>query len=179
MKKLFLTLLSVFLIFSLYACGGEQEEIKYIDIEATNVDMSVYDGMNSINHNFKLITPTELLRVYKEGGSGIFYIGYSGCSNCQHAVANIQKAAEENGVTVYYMDCYNAADLLSDHVDDFIATFSDVLEERDGEKTILTPHLMTFVNGKVADSIIGLPDGDSDAIVKVYSDAMAKFASQE
>ncbi len=179
MKKIVLTLLSVFLIFSLCACSQQQEEIKYIDIEATNVDMSAYDGMNSINHNFKLITPTELMRVYKEGGSGVFYVGYSGCSNCQHAVSYIQQAAEANGVTVYYMDCYNALDPLSEHVDDFIATFSDVLEERDGEKTILTPHLMTFVNGKVVDSIVGLPDGDSDAIIKIYSDAMAKFASQE
>ena len=123
MKKILLSILLIFMAVGMVGCG--EEEINYIDIEATDVDMSVYDGMNSLNHHFKSITPTELLRVYNEGGSGIFYIGYSGCHNCQDAVKYIEEAAANNDVTVYYMDCYNPYDPLSEHVDEFIETFKE------------------------------------------------------
>ena len=178
MKKILLSILLIFMAVGMVGCS--EEDINYIDIEATDVDMSVYDGMNSLNHHFKSITPTELLRVYNEGGSGIFYIGYSGCHNCQAAVKYIEEAAANNDVTVYYMDCYNPYDPLSEHVDEFIETFKDVLrEDEEGNKTIYTPQVMTFVNGKVADSIIALPEGDSETIVNTYSSIMERFKPAE
>ncbi len=153
MKKILAILLAVLMI-TVMGCET-QEEINYIDVNAKNVDMSAYDGMSSTDHHFLAVTPTEVLRLIREGGSGIFLISYSACPNCQNSVKYVEEAAANLGVTVYYMDCYDQSDPLLDNLDEFISVLSPILDERDGEKVVLTPEVFQLINGEFGDYLIG------------------------
>ena len=59
------------------------------------------------------------------------------------------------GVTVYYMDCYDQSDPLLDNLDEFISVLSPILDERDGEKVVLTPEVFQLINGEFGDYLIG------------------------
>ena len=170
MKKL-LVLMVLVLLVMFTGCESKQE-INYIDVNTKNVDMSAYDGMNSTDHHFLAVTPTEVLRQVKEGGSGIYVISYTSCPNCQNAMKYIEEAAANLDVTVYYMDCYDPSDPLLDSLDEFTEVLSPILEERDGEKIVQTPEVFQLINGEFGDYLIGARE------TKDYEDLMQIFASE-
>lgn len=143
------------LIILLACTANNKTVINYINIESFAVDMSVYEDMPSLKHNYKGITPTTFLDVYDAKGSGAFYIGFSSCPHCQTTVKCMNKAAENLDVTIYYIDADNKTDPLINHYDEFYTILYPVLEEIDGEKAILTPHYFTLINGEIATSYVG------------------------
>ena len=62
MKRIFIVLLALIII---TGCSKNQtpESINYIEIESSKVDMSGYKEMNSVDHQFRQISPDELFRV--------------------------------------------------------------------------------------------------------------------
>ncbi len=154
MKKITGLLLTLLLAISLLGCS--KEEAQFIEIASFDVDMSGYESMPSTNHHFRGITPEEFMRVYEEDGSGIFYIGYTGCPNCQAMVPTIEEAAIETDSTVYYLDPYSEDYDFFSYLDDIMATLDPILRhDSDGTATIYTPHIFTLINGEFGTSYIG------------------------
>lgn len=152
--------------------------INVVDVETFAVDMSVYKNMNSTKHNYKGISPKELIKIYNEKGSGSFYIGYDSCPYCQESVSLMNEAAESLGVTVYYIDAYLQGDPLKDYYDEVFDILYPVLEERDGKKTILTPHFFTIVNGEIVKSNIGGTGSSDQEIIENFKQLLEPLVSK-
>ncbi len=153
MKRVLSLLLCFGLMMTMVGCS--QETVNVIDIESFAVDMSGYDGMDADDHNFRGITPEEFIRIYEEGGSGVFYIGYTGCSYCQSSVATYQEAAEETGTTIYYIDPYSEEYDFFEYYDELIEILEPILRTSGGTPMIYTPHIFAMVNGSFGTSLIG------------------------
>lgn len=159
MKKIILVL------FILLAACSKGTTINNIEITSNIVDMSTYQDMKSVDHHFREITPSELIKVIDEKGSGAFYLGRPTCEYCQETVRYVNEAAENLGITVYYIDVYSKTAPLMDYYDEIYQRLYPVLEERDGEKVILTPHYFTLVNGEFASSCVGgLQDSPEETV---------------
>ena len=183
MKKLFIVLA---MILVLTGCndGGKKpsEPVTISAIETHNVDMSTYKNMNSSNHQFLGITPATFLELLDNNGNGIVYVGYNTCPVCNEAVPVLNEAAAELGVKVFYIDCYDELNPLMDYFDEFVAATRPILDVIDGEPVVLTPHVMTIVNGEFVDSQIGIDslvpsqnEKDHDKVKERYIEMMNYF----
>ena len=156
MIKKFLTVIFVLLI--LCSCNEKPNDNPNFSIFTYRSDMSKYKGLNSINHNFVGTTVSELGKVINEKQSGAFVLSRESCNHCQMVMKLINEAAEELGVTVYYIDGESKTYPIVDTPDyDLLDSLIKSIEEPndDGEITPQTPHFFTVVNGKFKDSIIG------------------------
>ena len=160
--------------------------ISNVDIKTTLVDMSAYDNMSSTKHNFKEVNLFDVYDFIEKGGSGIFYLGYTSCHNCMTAVQYINQAAEEMGVTVYYINIdredYHVADN-KDVYNEVVEKLNPILgKDATGEKGIFTPDVFQVINGEFGDYFVGVTD-DFDAsnpektkkLVDVYKNLMKPF----
>ena len=145
-----------------------------------------YDNMSSTKHNFKEVNLFDVYDFIEKGGSGIFYLGYTSCHNCMTAVQYINQAAEEMGVTVYYINIdredYHVADN-KDVYNEVVEKLNPILgKDATGEKGIFTPDVFQVINGEFGDYFVGLTD-DFDAsnpektkkLVDVYKNLMKPF----
>ncbi len=181
MKKI-LTLLLVSLL--LVACGGEKPDLSY-EVESYAVDMSSYPGVKSTGHAFRRVLVSEVFRAIEEGGSGVFYHGYSSCPFCRKCVAPLNEVATDLGVTVYYIDAYyEGAHLTDEEIDKYIELLYTTLNEdpETGEKAVYTPQVFTIINGKVAGSKIsmeetGNEEKDINKLKRDYRKLLQPFAS--
>ena len=156
MKKIFIIL---YVVLTLCSCGKKEEEqkIKYTyEIVSSKVDMSGYEGVNSVKHNFRLITPSELYKVIDNKSSGVFLIGSTKCGCCQRVCRYLNEVAQELDVTVYYIDAYNEEEPLMDSQsqEKFKEYLDPILGEDDGKKAILTPQVFSVINGEFGGSQI-------------------------
>lgn len=172
MKKLLIALTMVLVL--LTGCNKEKEEpreeVVITKVESFAVDMSRYRNMSSTNHQFVGITPETFLNLLKAGGNGIIYVGDSGCPVCNRAVPVLNDAAQELGVTVYYIDCYHPVYPLMEYINEFIAATKPILNVHDGEPTVFTPHVFTVVNGEFVDSLIGIGELDPETSEEDYQE---------
>ncbi len=164
MKRLLSLLLCFGLLLGMVGCSKEAETITFLDIESFAVDMSGYDGMDADDHNFRGITPEEFIRIYEEGGSGVFYIGYTGCDYCQLYVATFQEAAEETDTTIYYINPYSEEYDFFEYMDELIEILEPILRTSGGEPIIYTPHIFALINGSFGTSLIGSVDSVDEVI---------------
>ena len=159
MKKALLLLLSLFL----FGCSSgkyDTPEIDYsVEIATKDVDMSGYRGVNSTKHCFREVDLYDVYDFIREGGSGIFYLGYTDCANCQQGVRYLNEVGLELGVTVYYINIdradYNIHYDL-DAYDRVLEELEPVLGKKDGETIILTPDVFQVINGEFGRNHIGL-----------------------
>lgn len=183
MKKLLIAMLAALWLCS---CSSSVKPQYPYDIVAKDVDMSGYGGVSSTKHNFKLVTVTQLFNVIDERSSGIFYLGRTNCGCCQQVTRYVQKAAEESGVTVYYIDVYNEEDslMVPETLDKLKVYMEPILNEEEGEKVVLTPQLFAVIDGQFAGSQIcydgirfdAVPtEAQIDRLVSVYKDIMKPF----
>lgn len=156
MIKKFLTVITVLSI--ICSCAQKPNENPDFSIFSYRCDMSKYNGLNSVNHNFIGTTVSELGKVISEKQSGAFVLSRESCNHCQMVMKLINQACEELGVTVYYIDGESKTYPIVDTPDyDLLDSLIKPIEEPndDGEITLQTPHFFTVVNGKFKDSIIG------------------------
>jgi|GEM_PF-1170304 len=162
LKKILCSLLCVL---TLCSCSDSKQNGVPINTDITlnteKVDMSVYEGMTSFNHNFEEVNLFEVYDYIENGGSGLFYLGYSNCSNCQAIVKYMDEAAQELDVTIYYIDIdkdeYN---ILGDKEAFYkiLEFFEPVLRKEDGSAVIYTPELFQVINGEFGEYHIGISD---------------------
>ena len=172
MKKLILVLS---LLLMMTSCG---KAANYIEINSQDVDMSLYRKMESTNHHFKLIDPSEISRVIDEEGSAIFYIGNSYCPTCNKMVYLMEEAAKKSEKTIYYFDTITSGYKEEDPVIvELIDDLKDVLytDER-GNKVLNTPHVLVVKNGEIIASAIGkLDPGNEDFVTYVTNYYLKMF----
>ena len=145
---------------ALYAIDKEFD--KDFKVDTFNVDMSGYAGIKAVNHHFLGTTVSELKRTIDEKGSGIFYVGYVGCSWCQDCLRYLEEVAEELDVKIYYIDAYSEAYPVVYDKETF-ALLKEILDpllktDEDGEKVVFTPHVFTVINGQFDGSQISVPE---------------------
>jgi hypothetical protein len=147
MKKILILLLLI-----LCACSEKLPQPDYpYQIESYKVDMSNYRGVSSTEHNFRLIRVSELFKCIDNRSSGIFYLGRENCHCCQQVLRYLNEAAQELGVTVYYINAYDEVEPLTEEetYDKLYDYLYEILGENDeGEKVLLTPHVFSIVNGE-------------------------------
>ncbi len=185
MKKIFIILCLVLFLVSCTKKQDSKQEIKYTyEITSKSVDMSGYEGVNSVKHNFRLITPTELFNVIDHKSSGVFYIGRTNCGCCQRVCRYLNEVAMELGVTVYYIDVYNEEEpMTGTEIQDKAKEYLyPILGEENGEKTLLTPQVFSLINGEFAGSQICfdnyvLDPSPSDDQIERFKDAYRAILS--
>ncbi len=170
----------LFLSAFLFGCSAKKT-LTVIPLQSFKVDMSAYKGVRSADHHFLGTAPDELFRCIEEKASAIFYIGDTGCPNCQEAAHLIEQAAEELDVTVYYLDAYSKQYPLRDRVEELKAALDPVLTEINGSKDIYMPFLFTIENGVPVKGYSGiLPDFKDDEVsrskmIDIYKEIMEDF----
>ena len=175
----------------LVSCSKKEETVKpeyTYEIKSERVDMSAYEGVSSTDHNFRLITVSELFNTIDNKSSGIFFLGRSNCGCCQRVTRYINDVAKQLGVTIYYIDVYNENEPLDekelqDKLYDYM--YKILGKDENGNKTLLTPHLFSVVNGEFYkdkicfDGLVLDPEPTSDQVEKlenVYREIMEPFA---
>ena len=184
MKKI-ISLLVVLLIL----CGCNQKPKPDFNsgfsIDTYRCDMSAYKGLTSVNHNYLGVTVADVKKTIDEKGYGAFVLSRKNCEHCQLLMQYLNKAAEELGVYVYYLDgksdvypIVNTPDY--DLLDELL---KPIEEELDGELALQTPHFFTIVNGEFIDSYVGVDAKDVDnptdkeveAIINKYKKSLEIF----
>lgn len=188
MKKLFV-ILSILLL--LCSCSNKTEVNYTYEIKSSEVDMSGYNGVSSINHCFRYILPSEFFNAYDAKSSGVFYLGYLDCPFCQQFVKYLNQICLDNDITVYYMDAYNGVekfnkgDYTYERMLEILYDYTDVDEETN-EKCLWTPTIFALVNGEIKGFQIGAPydikgnldwtfDNPSDTQIKHLTDTYKKI----
>ena len=175
MKRLLLV--GAILLLCLTGCGKEEkpqeQSVVITPVSTFDVDMSHYQNMSSVNHHFKGITPETYFNLIRTNGNAIIYIGYDTCPVCNRAVSIMEEVADELDLVIYYIDCYHPLYPLVDYIEEFMDITDPVLLPNDeGEKAILTPHVLTLINGEFVESWVGIdgldPEASEDDYQKVY-----------
>lgn len=149
MKKLIALIALLFIV-----CGCQEKETvkpEYtFEIVSENIDMSAYSGILSTDHKFRKVSIDELYRTIDMKSSGVFYVATSTCGCCQNITKYLNEVAKEMDVTVYYVDVYDPDhDLsLAENQELYRNYLEEIMGTSDGEKVILTPHLIVIVNGE-------------------------------
>ena len=178
MKKILMLLCVLFVI-----CGCSAKPDLSYEVNSYPVDMSGYDGVTSVGHNFVGVEVDEVFRAIQEKGSAVFYLGFKGCEHCQKAVKHLNKVAQELGVTVCYIDAKSETHpVTNEDLDDLTIALYDVLNRDEyGEKALYTPHVFSIINGKIAGSYISMKETgdeakDGENIEKIYRKILEPFA---
>lgn len=182
----------LFCFLFLVSCSKEKESVRpeyTYEIISENIDMSAYEGVSSTDHCFRIITVSELFNTIDNKSSGVFFLGRANCGCCQRVCRYINETAKEMGVTVYYIDVYNKNEPLNekelqDKLFDYL--YKILGKDENGNKTLLTPHFFSVVNGEFYKDLIcfdGLkldPEPTAEQVEKlenVYREIMKPFAS--
>lgn len=196
MKRIIVLVCLLFL--SACATDNNENKIKYTyTIESKKIDMSFYDGVNSVNNCFRLIDTKQLFETIEQKSSGIFLIGKEECGCCQNIVRYINEVGLDLNVTIYYIDVFNEDDPLVIYDENDKGKYSDnaykleealfeILEERDGKRKLLTPHLFSIINGEFVGNQIctdfiefdwdNTTNKDINNLKKAYYDLMKPFS---
>ncbi|MDO4500239.1 MAG: lipoprotein [Erysipelotrichaceae bacterium] len=176
----------IYLLFILLLLSGCSKSLNKVDIETYEVDMSAYAGISYNDHMFKGTTVKELEKVMNEKGSGVFILSRVNCDHCQMVMQYLNDVAKELDVTVYYIDAISKEYpiLHTENYDILYNILYDYLNEGGEGKEIMTPHLITVVNGKIISSKIGTTwsgsnydENDVRELKNLYKKMLTQFSN--
>lgn len=144
-------------------------------VESHKVDMSKYPGVSSVNHQFMQVEAKELFNLYENGGTGIFVLSATWCPHCQTLMKTINEVAAERDLTIYYVSGDKEGDypITDEDIERYKEVFSEYLNEEDGKKVVLMPHVLAIANGEVVYSKIS--GDDEKNIANDYRKAFGQF----
>ncbi len=124
------------------------------------------DAYNQTVASFTPMSFDEAIALFQDQGTGLVYFGFSRCPWCQEIVPLLQKAADQNGVEVFYVKTRDAMKerLYTDEQKDQIAPYiEEYLQDNDeGVPTLYVPLVLAVVDGQVVDGHQGTVE-DHDA----------------
>lgn len=160
-------------------CSSEEPESTTSDVTITSETADLTDYSLEASEYIQKITPRAFLEFVSAEGSGAFFMSTSSCEYCLIAMDLLVQAAEETGITVYYIDVDDQYYPFSEFSEEIVAFLDSVLvHSDDGSVEVYLPHLFTVVNGEVAKSHIGLMSygyngsSDDDDIIEIYSEIL-------
>lgn len=134
MKKIFLTLIALILVFTVTACNNKKVNSDALafkeEYEALNGKMARYKKPHrtlSIDEDnpYVKVTPAEVIKMLANKEEFYLYVGDPLCPWCRSVIEQSIKAAKDNGIEViYYIDFWD---------DENKETLRDVYELVDGE----------------------------------------------
>ena len=162
MKKILSILLILFILI------GCSDKPKYeYQITSYDVDMSHYEGVNSVNHMFKRVVVEELFNCIENKSSGVFYLGRENCGCCQNTTKYLNEVAKELNVTIYYINVYDQDSPLVGEESEIVCdeckvrteklreSLASILEkDEDGKLMLQTPEVFSVINGKIYDHML-------------------------
>lgn len=186
MKKILVVILTLLI---LCGCSKEKEVPDFssgFEIETYRADMSGYNGLTSVNHQFLGTTVSQLKKTIDEKGYGAFVLSRTSCDHCQLCMKYINEAAKQLNVNVYYLNGESSIYPIVGTDDyDVLDFYTKSIQEKDetGEVVLQTPHFFTVVNGKFIDSFVGVKfkddlnptDDEIDALIDKYKKALEVF----
>lgn len=173
-------ILALLLIVLLGGCQKKEKAVPEFpyEVHSEKIDMSGYSGLSSTQHNFRLVSIEELYRTIDEKSSGVFYLATTSCGCCQNITRYLSEVASELGVTVYYIDAFDPEnDLSTREANERLVSYIEPIMGLDdnGNKVVLTPHLIVVTNGELSGSQIcydglGISDISLDRNIRKLED---------
>ena len=159
MKKIFGSMLTVFLLL-LSGCGGEAAENSAVEAVVPSLPPTAFAPVvlaeGTPNPSLVEISLEESAVFIEQDGTGILYYGREGCPFCKLALPIITKAAEDEGVLIYYIDAGRSTIDNDDLFNLLVSTF-DIRNEA-GEPTFSIPLVVGIKSGEIVGHRVGLPD---------------------
>lgn len=174
MKKIFDAILTVSLVF-LIGCGGDAVKNETAEAVIPSLPPTAYSPVvlaeSTPNLSFVEISLEESAVFIEQNGTGILYYGREGCPFCELALPIMTKAAEHEGVLIYYIDAGRQTIDNDDSVtlnsekgrkiyqllfNLLVSTF-DIKDEK-GDPTFSIPLAVGIKDGKIVGHRVGLPD---------------------
>ena len=136
------------------------EEPNMIDLEYTVNDMKGYIWAKQPAAEFRQVTWTEALRLFREKGTGVLLMGYESCKYCQRAVPLLSDAAKEKNQPIYYIDVYAEPQPTEDEFNEMCDWIDETLDkDENGEPIFFVPAVIGIRNGVISGYHISLVDG--------------------
>ena len=173
-KKIFGSILTVFLLL-LSGCGGEAAENSAVEAVVPSLPPTAFAPVvlaeGTPNPSLVEISLEESAVFIEQDGTGILCCGREGCPFCKLALPIITKAAEDEGVLIYYIDAGRSTIDNDDSVtlnsgegmkiyqrlfNLLVSTF-DIRNEA-GEPTFSIPLVVGIKSGEIVGHRVGLPD---------------------
>lgn len=173
------TVLMIALLFLLAGCSGN----KKLDLssgykpETYRADMSGYNGLKSVGHQFEGTTVSQLKRTVDEKEYGVFVLSRVECPHCQQLMHLINDVAAENDVTVYYIEADSRQYPILD-TPDYDVLYEILLPAMnvvDGEKALQTPTIFAIYKGEIIDSMVGATWRGLDPSDKDVADTIRRY----
>ena len=136
---------------SLGCTSSKPKEITY-----TIPDMSDYRNMEDTEHHFREISFESLIEIFRQKKTAIVWLSRINCMYCQNAVWIMNKAAEDAGISPYYVDAQKPIsetggkeenDRLYDELCGYI--YDALLPDETGKRDLYIPLLLNIQNGKL------------------------------
>lgn len=140
-----------------------------VQLETKPADMSGYHWLYDPSPAFAEISFADSVRMFTENGTGILYYGRTNCPWCQRAVPILDEAAQEAGLTVYYIDATVPIALKEDgEVDQQKSTeiynqlvdqIKEILpQDENGNYNFQIPEVIAVKDGKIVGHHLSLVD---------------------
>ena len=177
-RRGFLSVLVLVLVFGTGCTAPAPKEITY-----TIPDMTGYKNMEEAEHHFREISFTSLLEIFRQKKSAIVWLSRTNCMYCQNAVWIVNKAAEDAGISAYYVDAQNPMSETGGKEEnerlykELCGYINDALrlDESYGTRELYIPLLLNIQDGKLVKYHVALVDSFSMS----KSDTLTEEEAQE
>jgi glutaredoxin len=141
-----------------------------INLTTTEADMSGYQFLEDEDPAFEEITIEESCRLVEEQGTGVVLYSYTDCPYCNRAVPLLNQAAEEEGVTIFYVDVHNEefeakseeeqTEIINHLYTVMASALAQITDEDTGETGVelQVPLVVSIKDGEIVDHHLGLVD---------------------
>lgn len=140
-----------------------------VHLDTKPADMSGYDWLYDPSPAFAEISFADSIRMFTENGTGLLYYGRTNCPWCQRAVPILDEAAQEMGLTVYYIDAGQPIAVGEDGATDvqkakeiynqLVDQIKEILKkDEDGGYSFQIPEVIAVKNGKIVGHHLSLTD---------------------
>lgn len=140
-----------------------------VPLETSPADMSGYYWLYDPSPAFTEISFADSIRMFTEKGTGLLYYGRTNCPWCQRAVPILDEAAQEMGITVYYIDAARPLAVGEDGAIDtkraneiynqLVEQIKEILkEDENGGYNFQIPEVIAVKNGKIVGHHLSLTD---------------------
>ena len=177
MKKIFVLITTITLMFSLIACsnsnqsGSGTSENSVYSKYGSLTKMEDYLSVNEVGGFYK-IDSNDFEKLIKNKESFAILIGYPGCSWCHKGMPVVNDMLLENNLSVFYMDISAQDENGFNLINDFVSTH---LKEKYNDEGFYTPMMLAVKNGEISDSVLG----GIDSTGSEYSDDEAKQLTEK
>lgn len=153
-------------------------------ITGKKADMSGYEGFTNKKHSFIEKNMDDVLRVFEEKKSGIFYFGYTDCAWCVDALPIMNKVASEQNVNIGYINISDKKAFTNKQLQKVgIHMENYITKDEEDKYELYVPMVLVVEKGNITGIHIGtfenhdayernLSKEEETALEKIYKDMM-------